>query len=281
MCLSELHIYIPQIATARMNPEIARFLVAAPLLLRATAPTRPISKVVKGAATPVKKSHKPPRRASAKFMKETARVGSESPAPISISPIIAKTRADAIQMDKEDKNDIKIYTDASGRNGEIGAAAVLYYGHIPPEIARYYLGKGTKYSVFEGECLGQLLGFRLLERKMKTLGTGNLRATFAVDNQDSLTCHEMKNRYKKPRSPIIQEIHNAHSKIIGTYPNLRIDFRWVPSHVGITGGNEADKQARESTKGAKANTLRQDQVFESEMLAAEEGGFKLRFNVTC
>jgi hypothetical protein len=64
---------------------------------------------------------------------------------------------EALALNNDNMDDIKIFTDGSGLNGHIGAAAVLTRGFHPYIIARHHLGPETKHTVYEGECVGQLL----------------------------------------------------------------------------------------------------------------------------
>ena len=75
---------------------------------------------------------------------------------------IHDTEEEAIVYNNESEDDVKIYTDGSGQNGHVGAAAILTRGFQPFTIARHYLGLETKHTVYEEECVGQLLGFHLL-----------------------------------------------------------------------------------------------------------------------
>ncbi|KAF9562670.1 hypothetical protein CPC08DRAFT_817033 [Agrocybe pediades] len=185
--------------------------------------------------------------------------GRPVPSGHAIIPVISSTRLDAKKLDENDKNDIKIYTDGSGKGGNVGAAAVLYHGGEIPEVSRYHLGKNSTYSVFEGECLGQLLGLGLLEQKLflrSMLDQRRAKYTFsvAVDSQESLLCHHISKVRMARRSPIIREIHQAYSRILSMYPDVSIGFRWVPAHEGIIGGDEADMQAKLAAKGAEHST---------------------------
>ncbi|KAF8806352.1 hypothetical protein BYT27DRAFT_7030169, partial [Phlegmacium glaucopus] len=75
---------------------------------------------------------------------------------------IAGNKEEARREDREEDADIRIYSDGSGKDGEIGAAAIMRFGFRPKKIARYHLGSINKHTVFEAECVGQLLGLHLL-----------------------------------------------------------------------------------------------------------------------
>jgi len=118
-----------------------------------------------------------------------------------MTTIIPKTREDASRGEQEDESDIKIYTDGSGQQGKIGAAAVLVYGLRPVKVARYHLGPETRHTVYEGECVGQILALRLLLQSSYSLnGTSVMIAT---DNQATILAH--KSRKKRPGGHLIEE----------------------------------------------------------------------------
>lgn len=64
-----------------------------------------------------------------------------------------------------DKAGIRIYSDGSGFEGGIGAAAVLYRGNNEPKTLKYHLGPATEHTVYKGEGVGAMLGMELLRRE--------------------------------------------------------------------------------------------------------------------
>jgi hypothetical protein len=79
-----------------------------------------------------------------------------------IPTLIPPTREEALQLEKDNEDDIKIYTDGSGHNSHIGAAAVLFRGFNEPKIVRFHLGPKSKHTVYEGERIRHLLALNLL-----------------------------------------------------------------------------------------------------------------------
>src|SRR5687768_9341474 len=68
----------------------------------------------------------------------------------------------AIAADRRDRTHHRIYTDGSGMDGKVGAAAVLFKGKRKTKSLRYLLGSDGKHTVYEGEGVGMLLGLELL-----------------------------------------------------------------------------------------------------------------------
>ena len=122
------------------------------------------------------------------------------------SPIeihIPTSTEEAIEHENNCEDEVKIYTDGSGQDGHIGAAAVLTRGFHPFKIARYHLGPDTEHTVYEGECFGQLLGLHLLNQLRSNLNISTV--SLAVDNQASILAH--KTRKPGPGSHIISARH--------------------------------------------------------------------------
>lgn len=80
------------------------------------------------------------------------------------STSIPATREESIHTEQQDPAEITIYTDGSGFEGGVGAAAVMYRsGKTSPEkILHYHLGSSDQHSTFEAELVGLLLAAWLL-----------------------------------------------------------------------------------------------------------------------
>ena len=74
----------------------------------------------------------------------------------------ARSKKEAVKEQKELKDDIQIFTDGSGFNGGIGAAAVLTRTGKEPRILRYHLGSEDDHTVYEAEVVGLTLAIQLL-----------------------------------------------------------------------------------------------------------------------
>ena len=107
-----------------------------------------------------------------------------------VKTIIAKTREEAEQLAKDDKSNIRIFTDGSSHDGEVGAAAILMQGICPVKIARYHLGRDTKHTVYESECTGQILVLKMLQKLRQDLD--GLDITLATDNQAVLQSYSAR-----------------------------------------------------------------------------------------
>ena len=57
---------------------------------------------------------------------------------------------------------LAVYTDGSGYEGQIGAAAVLMVNGLELRRVRYRLGPETQHTVYEAEILAVILALHLL-----------------------------------------------------------------------------------------------------------------------
>src|SRR5271155_3906065 len=178
---------------------------------------------------------------------------------------IPSTAEEAIASENENEDDVKIYTDGSGQNGHIGAAAVLTRGFHPFAIARHYLGPETEHPVYEGECVGQLLGLHLLNRLRPNIALDTV--TLAVDNQASIKAHSA--RKPGPGSYIINHIHNALTTAKRNHDNTRIKMTWSPGHQGIPGSERVDREAKRASEGAHRNVNSNTQLLRRRLPASK------------
>jgi hypothetical protein len=98
---------------------------------------------------------------------------------------IADSKEKAKQEDLADPTRIKVYTDGSGLDGKIGAAAVLYRNGVLKSKRRLHLGSMKHHTVFEGEGVGMILGLELIREEgqvegMVSMGIDNTAAIIAT-----------------------------------------------------------------------------------------------------
>jgi hypothetical protein len=85
---------------------------------------------------------------------------------------IYRSREDSINSERLDDADFKIFTDGSGQDGGIGAAAVLYKkGRASPlKSLQAFMGSSRKHNTFEAETMGAILALWILENTPATIG---------------------------------------------------------------------------------------------------------------
>ena len=159
---------------------------------------------------------------------------------------IAPDRETAIQEEEADRADVRIYSDGSGIENQIGAAAVLYRGNRKKGTLKYRLGSAKHHTVYEGELVGMGLGAELLrkERNIKS-------ATLYVDNQAGIQGTDLFRAASGHY--LVDHFHNQIERILRRTPGLKLMIRWIPGHEGIQGNEAVDEAAKEAAQDGSSH----------------------------
>ena len=158
---------------------------------------------------------------------------------------IADSKEKAKGEDLADQAHIKVYTDGSGIEGHIGAAAVLYRNGVLKSRRRMQLGSSKHHTVYEGEGVGMVLGLELLREErslegMVSMGTDNTAAISATHAIKPSPSHYIWDIFHK-RLKMVQNKHKAMDLLV----------KWVPGHMDIVGNDRADVEAKKAaTEGS-------------------------------
>ncbi len=237
-----------------MKEQIRKICEASALRMATLPAHHPLYKEIQHAKRKYPKRHASPLHAVMKisklFEREAEKIDTIKKEPRwkpAIKSIIDSTRAQGIERERNDDSDVKIYTDGSGIDGQIGAAAVLRSG-TTQKIARHHLGTTEQHTVYEGESVGQVLAYQLLkEWAAKKARIGRQTVSIAVDNQASIQAHSR--RTAQPGSYLTDEIRKMHSNLVDRFPNMDITIRWIPGHEGLNGSEKADEEAKRAAQG--------------------------------
>ena len=149
-----------------------------------------------------------------------------------VNVIIGKSAEEAKERERNNEADVRIYMDGLGYRGEIGAAAVLYRGMERVKVMRKQLGPETKHTVFEGECVGQVLGFELLKRELR--GQRKIQTvTMGTDNQAGIRAVGAPG--KGLARYFVDRVLEGISKVKAIEPRVEITIYWTPGHEGLPG----------------------------------------------
>lgn len=150
---------------------------------------------------------------------------------------IASTKEEAVAADEEETSALVVYSDGSGLEGRIGAAAVLFRDGVERRQAGMCLGSVRRHTVYEGECVGAVLGLELLRRE-RTI----TNATICIDSQPAIRA-AVSNR-PVPGHYIFDAFHRNLAILRQRHPAMQLCIRWVPGHVDVAGNEAADEAAR-------------------------------------
>ena len=170
---------------------------------------------------------------------------------------------------------LAVYTDGSGTNKKIGAAAVLMLNDMELKTLQYRLGTETEHTVYEAEITAVILALHLLMQVERNLP----RVTIRVDNQAVLL--GLKNQRTKPGHHLLNRVHNAledfqvkqaqnRGRTVKGYRMgqgrttlsdsskgwkewklkrwCKVKFVWVLGHEDIDGNEKANEEAKQAVK---------------------------------
>jgi ribonuclease HI len=148
-----------------------------------------------------------------------------------------------------------IYTDGSGIDGHVGAAAVVLLepsSKTSPILRKriHYMGKDTESIVYAAELKGISLALQTLQDDTHVLRN---KVVIFTDNQSALqTVHKPGNTSGQY---ILKEIIQLLEKM--TSEGIEVQLRWIPAHNDIPGNEAADQAAKQAarTLGRRRRTL--------------------------
>ena len=147
----------------------------------------------------------------------------------------AKEEHIKLLKDNNTPNVLNIYTDGSGIENNIGAAA---YSPTTSASAHHYLGKADTANVYAAELTAIHLGINMAGKSHEQYD----KCFIFVDNQSSIQAID------KPKQQsgqyIIRNILQSLDELQNQRPSLEFKIEWVPGHMDIDGNEKADVEAK-------------------------------------
>ena len=166
---------------------------------------------------------------------------------------IAENKEKAIEEEAKDNATIKIYTDGSSQDGQVGASAVLYHVHNniilePTNVLRYRLGTDKEHTVWDAEVVGGILALWLLK---DSNSISRHPITIYSDNQAFIKAFKAQ-RIKKGYHLIKEFTRLAEQLTAVPNPPInpeRINLKWIAAHKDVIGNEKADTEAKKAAAG--------------------------------
>jgi ribonuclease HI len=163
-----------------------------------------------------------------------------SPAILSISP----TKEDAVilhdKLQKEaskSKHTMTVYTDGSGINGKIGAAAC---NATTNKTSHQHLGTEIQYNVYSAELSAIYIALSQWKATKNQFSTCRIYAD--AQNAAKSIINPQRQSGQSLIKPIVDLVDNLMAP--GSYRKLEIV--WIPGHYGIPGNERADENAKKA-----------------------------------
>ena len=169
--------------------------------------------------------------------------------PQGICVDIPPNKDDSKRADTNTTEQIKVYSDGSAHDGQVGAAAILQRAGKPNRTLRLHLGTTEQHTVYEAELVGMIMGLHLIKTEKKK----NMKCALNVDNQAALVA--IKSEMNKSGQHLAANILQIAKQLLNGKGNkrFRLTFRWSAGHVGIVGNEEADKEAKAAADGVSSD----------------------------
>ena len=149
----------------------------------------------------------------------------------------AKVEHESFLKDNSTPNILHIYTDGSGIEDQVGAAA---YSPTIPAVAHDYLGKADHTNVYAAELTAIHLGIKMAGKSPEQYD----KCYIYVDNQSSIQAID------KPKQQsgqyIVRNILQSLDELQNQRPSLEFRIEWVPGHMDIDGNEKADEEAKKT-----------------------------------
>jgi ribonuclease HI len=165
---------------------------------------------------------------------------------------IARERAETIRSISE----LVIYSDASGRQGHLGAAVVALDDNLEViEAQQAQVGPMDRWSVHAAELIGIFYAissvFKIAHDRSRTRD-GTTIATILCDSKSALQA--IQNPGKKSGQRIIHAILQAAAEV--QTGGILLRLQWLPGHCENIGNDTADRLAKDAAHPGKTHPFR-------------------------
>ncbi|KAF5392001.1 hypothetical protein D9757_003364 [Collybiopsis confluens] len=162
---------------------------------------------------------------------------------------VCESKEEALRTLEEDNSEVQVFTDGSGYKGHVGAAAVLFRGGRERGVLRYRLGNEDDHEVYEGECVGMVMGLHLACQEPSLT-----RLSIWADNTAAITA--ANSSHPGPSHYILDHFHSELVRLRARHPGVKVRVSWVPGHMEVEGNERADEEAKRAAMGRSSRRRR-------------------------
>ena len=158
---------------------------------------------------------------------------------IHIEATAVEARKRHLELLQQETAAIHIYTDGSGINGHIGAAAVC---PMTRQTRSSYMGDEYTSTVYAAELQGISQALQIAQQDREA-GFRRNKVLIYTDNQAAIRSSAKPKG--KSGAYLLKDITTRTAKLHAQ--GLPIEIHWIPAHTGVDGNEDADKAAKEAT----------------------------------
>ncbi|EFY94018.2 zinc knuckle [Metarhizium robertsii ARSEF 23] len=136
-------------------------------------------------------------------------------------------------------NAIHLYTDRSGNNGHVGAAAVCTTIN---QTKSAYMGDDNVSTAYAGELQGISLALQIAQEDRNR---GSIREKVLIYTDNQAAVRSVARPRGESGSYLLQDITRRMQELQAQ--GLTVEDRWIPAHTGIHGNEAADQAAKNAT----------------------------------
>lgn len=155
---------------------------------------------------------------------------------------IASSKDEAAEQVAQYADSFCVYTDGSGFENGVGAAAIAKTRCGSIRVRRAFLGPLSKHTVFEGELGGATLGLDIIASEPRITS-----ATILIDNQSSII--SLTKRRPQSAQHLVELFHSQLRKLRRQRRTFRLHIAWVPGHSDVEGNELVDEEAKSAAQG--------------------------------
>lgn len=183
---------------------------------------------------------------------------------------IDSNREASITSEHNDTADFRIFSDGSGQEDGIGAAAILFKKHSarPIKTLKYHMGPPTSHNTYEAETVGAILAIWIIKNTVEAIGK---TVSLYIDNQALVKALKSTGSKTMAGQYLIDNFKKAAREL-----RCKLTIRWISSHSKVKGNEAADKLAKDAAAGQSSRRENRPTTYTQDAATAQRVSSKTR-----